>query len=96
MRHSKSVRLGMQIAFGRVRRKTAPTGGKSVYLFLGFTISFTGLLIMTWLCATRRTLLVLHRQVPAKSHQVLRGFHRPILILRRTKYSQIVRPSVPR
>ena len=34
------VRLGMQIAFGRVRRKTEPTGpgDESVFLFLGFTI----------------------------------------------------------
>ena len=53
MRHSKSVRLGMQIAFGvfawgiclgisadffKYAAKTAPTGGESVYLFLEFTI----------------------------------------------------------
>ena len=30
----------MQVAFGRVRRKTAPTGEtESVYLFLEFTIT---------------------------------------------------------
>ena len=37
MRHSKSVRLGMQVAFGRVRRKTAPTGAK---VRLGMQVAF--------------------------------------------------------
>ena len=48
MRHVKSVRLGMHVAFERVRRKTAPTGrGESgVYLFLHFTrvLGFLGIL----------------------------------------------------
>ena len=40
MGHPKTRAVGMQVAFGRVRRKTAPTGGnESVSLFLGFTIN---------------------------------------------------------
>ena len=41
------VRLGMQVAFGQVRRKTGATGGESVCLFLGFTINYTIFNIMS-------------------------------------------------